>query len=559
MTLLSKTLPPAQEAKIAARLATASRLDFPTFCKLALKHPHFVPWFERRFATMLTKPEQISPEMREAFMVDWERDLRNIAAREIEQQEQAELDALDDAPEPFGALPMTRAEGVHHARENEDSARDDGDGEESEDDDPADAPSIVYDPPARPEKPYPGEDDPGVILLAEWCGKFRALSYEDQEAWQRTHVERIEYAGPFLQSVYLEPLADATIPDTLADFEAYSETVRRIVTRKENRLKAHGLSDAEGDATLYLVPFMIPAEGPTMFHGHRKSGKSSLAHKLVIAMTCDLDFDGVPVPHGRVLYVSADAGARIKDVALRVRRICNRLGIPMPDPDRLMVLDAPVNLTDPAEVEKFLSDNPGPWALVVIDPFYRCVGDGDLAQMAVASAAENGYTRIAEETGAPVLLIHHDTKDGRTSYGSAFIEAGGVSAVHFERHVKDNTFRDGDRVTVKTEWLKNDSAPAEPFEYWIEGAYLATKAERGKGPSESAGKRSASPATAERADMLARLPTEWRPIKGSQKLVDDIMPARLGKAGRDTLWVRLRRAWEAAGLIEQKDGRIRRV
>ena len=272
--------------------------------------------FERRFATILKSPEQITPDMRDAFMVAWEAELREIAHREVKQ---AELDALeDDDGEPFNALPMTRAGAVPHAREQEDDGGhdDDGDGEESDDDGPAavmDSPSIVDDddygaPLQIPERPA-DENDPAVILLGEWCRKFQALPAKDQELWKRTHVERIAWAGVFLQSVYLDELDPArTYQGALADFAAYSETVRQKVTRKANRLKARGLTEVEGDAALYLVPYVIPAEGPTMFHGHRKSGMSSLAHKLAVHIATDVldDFDGVTIPHGRVLYASAE-------------------------------------------------------------------------------------------------------------------------------------------------------------------------------------------------------------------------------------------------------------
>jgi hypothetical protein len=515
MTVLSKTLPPDQEAEITRKLGTASRLDFPTFCTRAMDPKRaslFRQWFERRFTAILKLPEQITHDMRDAFMVEWERDLRADAVRQVEQQE---LDALDDDDAP--EHPFDRP--VHRARESEDDAAsgEDDDGETDGEGghsapslQPTQRPQISNRPKPAPEK-HPKvygpkieltKNDPCTPLLQKWCEAFEELPYDLQLYRPKTHVAQ-DADGPdiedFALRVYLDPIPGRKVHHTIAaraewqQFEAFSEGIRLRLARHANRLKARGLSEVEGDP-LYLVPSMIPADGPTMFHGHRKHGKSSLAHKLTVCVASDeLEFDGAPVSHGRVLYVSADAGARLKNVAARFAKICRRLGVSIPDGNRLAVLDNPVNLTDTGEVEKFLTDNPGPWALVVIDPLYRCVGDGDLAQAAVASAAENGYSRIAEETGAPVLIIHHDTKDGRASYGSAFIEAGGVSAVHFERHAKADAYRDGDRVTVTVEWLKNDSAPGEPFEYWIEGAYLATKEERGKGPSESAGKPNVPP------------------------------------------------------------------
>jgi len=557
MTLDTKSLSPAQEGKITRQLATAASLDFETFRARALKHSFFRKWFKGHYGVdPIFVSEKITPDIRTEFMRAWDAELRLI---EWQANEQAELEAAEaqeaeapEDPEDIGPdLPLIRTRPT---------VPEDGEDRRTE---PRDAPTSFADfaAPQLPAKPYPGEDDPRVILLGEWVTKFYALPADDQEQWKDNHLEQAEWAGNMARLVYLEPINGADIPEHLAEFESYTEGVRRIIAKSDKRLKARGLDEEEGDA-VYLVPRMIPADGPTLFHGHRKSGKSSLAHKLSVCITCDLDFDGVPLPHGgRVLYVSADAGARRRDVAMRVKQICARLGVPMPTGDRLQVLDSPVNLTDAEEVAKFLADNPGPWALVVIDPFFRCVGDRDLAQATTATMAENGYTQIAEEFGAPVLIIHHDTKDGKASYGSTFIEAAGVAAVQFVRHSKPDAYRDGDRVTATVQWLKNDSTPADAFEYWIEGAYLATKAERGAA-GESAHKPIAPPAPDERPDMLARLPTTARAVKGSIDLVDDLMPARLSKGkggGRETLWRRLREQWEAAGRIVQEHGTIRRV
>jgi hypothetical protein len=572
MPLDTKSLSPAQEGEITRQLEYVSSLTFEEFRARALKSPAFRKWFKQQYGVApILVLEKITEGMRASFMVAWEKTLRADAANKTEQAELgvrlAELEAAaaatvdeddgeDDGEDIGPDLPLIRTRPTV-PEDGEERLTEPAQWEEVDDGN--------IPPPVAPGKSDP--EDPNVILLGEWVKKFGALPYAWQEEWQRTHLEQEAWAATpskksaWVRSVYLEPIDGADIPEHLAEFESYTESVRHLLAHGDNRLRARGLDAEEGEAS-YLVPRMIPAEGPTMFHGHRKSGKSSLAHKLAIAITCDVPFDGVTLPHGgRVLYVSADAGARRRDVAMRVKQICARLGVPMPTGDRLQVLDSPVNLTDAEEVAKFIADNPGPWALVVIDPFFRCVGDRDLAQATTATMAENGYTQIAEEFGAPVLIIHHDTKDGKASYGSTFIEAAGVAAVQFIRHSKPDAYRDGDRVTATVQWLKNDSTPADAFEYWIEGAYLATRAERGHA-GESKGKPVAPPAPDERPDMLARLPTTARAVKGSIDLVADLMPARLSKGkggGRETLWRRLREQWEAAGRIVQEHGTIRRV
>jgi hypothetical protein len=408
----------------------------------------------------------------------------------------------------------------------------------------------------RPEKPYPGDDDPGVILLAEWCNKFYTLPDADREEWERTHIERMEWAGPWARSVYLEPLADATIPDTLADFAAYSETVRRIVTRGDNVFAGSTLADDVDDGSPdYVIAKMVPA-GPavTVAYGLPDHCKSALAHKMAVVVASEaLEFDGAPTLHGPVLYLTADSGARKRQVINRMRKISARLNAPYTD--RLVIVDDAVNLLEPASVAKLLEKHPGPWAMIVIDPLVKCVGGADLAQAGVMTPALAGAMRLGLETGAAIMVVTHEPRgDKGHAYGSIFGDADATAILHVVRRFKDQA-RDGDAVTVAVEKLKNDAAPDKPFAYRIEEAYLAAA-------GESAGKRSVPPAGIERDDMRTRLPTTWRPIKGSQALLDDLMPARLSKGkggGRETLYRRLREAWEAAGLIEQKDGRIRRV
>jgi len=156
------------------------------------------------------------------------------------------------------------------------------------------------------------------------------------------------------------------------------------------------------------------------------------------------------------------------------------------------------------------------------------------------SGAVAGLIRIGAQTGAAVVALHHETRNDAHLFGSVFLDAALDSQVH--------VVRNGDNVRATVELLKNDAAPERPFAYKLERAFLAAV--------ESAGKQGAPPAV--HPKMLARLPVTARPVKGSQALVEDLMPDHLEKDGRETLWRRLREKWEAAGLIEVENGTIRR-
>lgn len=290
------------------------------------------------------------------------------------------------------------------------------------------------------------------------------------------------------------------------------------------------------------MPGMVPAGALTVIYGSPKAGKSALAHKIAVCVGSDsLDFDGVPVVHGRVLYVTADPGARSRHIKPRFLQIMDRLG-DMTARTCIRIVDDPVILNDPASVDKLLEQNGTDFALVVIDPLYRCI-DGDASTPTNMTAAVAGLVRIAMATGAAVVVLHHETKNDAHLYGSVFLQAALDSQVHVTR--------DDDRVTVKVELLKNDAAPERPFVYRLEAAFLDL--------AVGAGAFGARPAVIEHPDMLALLPTTARPVKGSRDLVEHLFAVDQSEEGRAKLWQRLRTAWEAAGLVVQERGTIRRI
>jgi hypothetical protein len=547
VTLDSKTLNPAQEAEIAAKLATASRLDFRTFQQRALKRPHFVQWFEQRFVAIPVL-EKITPEIRDAFMVQWERDLRDI---EIRENERAELDALLDADEQAATDPRSPDYDPDLLDLGDLPRRPTvrGDDADESGDDDEDGPALVPDDftsfGERP--PVPAGDDPRCMLLGEWCSKFRSLPYAFQEAWSASHIEgNAEWCGTFLDVPVLEPREGVTVQPVIAkhpaylEFAAYTGTLRKTLARLGTKHSSSALDDIDDTEAEYVVPGMVPAGAGalTIIYAAPKSGKSALAHKLAVAVASDnLTFDGLPVMHGRVLYVTADPGARKRQVKSRFLRVMERLSVS--SNGRIRLVDDPVTLNDPASVENLLKQNPGEFALVVIDPLYRCIA-GSPAQDVNMSAAVAGLIRIGAQTGAAVVALHHETRNDAHLFGSVFLDAALDSQVH--------VVRNGDNVRATVELLKNDAAPERPFTYKLEGAFLAAV--------ESAGKHGAPPAV--HPKMLARLPVTARPVKGSQALVEDLMPDHLEKDGRETLWRRLREKWEAAGLIEVENGTIRR-
>ena len=545
MNLTSKTLLPAQEAEIKRKLATASRLDDPAFARIAPDVGFFSKWFRQRYVAEPT-PDKITPEVRAVFMPAWEKHLRDEADLA---NYHAELEAQEAADE----------ERVQHDREDEDESDDDDDDDDAEAIAADIAPPIAVldpDPTARKQSDAPAPHDPRPVgqrdgpdikltprdprepILKAWCDTFAKLPDGLQRFWTTRHRMQVVTGrgddSGFLV-VFLEPSEGVTIPDkvathsTVARFIEYTKRTRRMLDRHTEAHSGRSLDDIEDDTeTEYLIEGVVPAGALTVGYGPPKAGKSALAQLYTVQVAAkDLD----------VLFISADSGARGGQVKARLRQIMERENVSVNA--HIRVVDSPVILDDPESVASLLEHNPGDFALVVIDPLYKCLS-GDPSQPSVMLAAVAGLARIANETGAAVLVLHHQPKGGDARlYGSVFLDAALDSKVHVER--------DGDQVTVTVDVLKNDDAPEQPFRYTLEGAYL------------NAGAPPISTGTTERPDMLARLPTTWRPIKGTRALVEDLFSPKLKEKGRETLWRRLRAAWDAAKLIEQKDGTIRRL
>jgi hypothetical protein len=383
-------------------------------------------------------------------------------------------------------------------------------------------------------------------LLGEWAERFYNLDLETQDAWTQTHLETNEWAGIFVQGIYLEPIAGAVMPTDPAfvTFQNYNEAIRRQLNRAANFHRGSTLDEIEdydGESRC-LLDGVIPANEISVIYGAPKDGKSAWAHKLAICVASDdLKFDGESIPHGRVLFITLDPGARKKQVKARMMQIYDRLNI---KPGKnLILVDDPLILDSIDSVASLLQNNPGEFVLVVIDPFYQALS-GDPSQAGLIRPAMDGLKEIAVQTGAAVLVLHHDSRGGEL-FGSQFIKAGIDALAHIARKE--------DCVTLDVIWLKNGEWRETPLIYTLEGPYL----NRGIQVLDAAGRTSPTIDAVHRADMLALIPTKNTPLRDARKLIDHLL---IGESRtKDKQWERARSAWIKSGALQQHNGLIRRV
>jgi hypothetical protein len=423
-------------------------------------------------------------------------------------------------------------------------------------------------------------DDEREKLLREWVDRFAAITQFDTWAtggdglddndpavrafrqWIATHA-RDEVAlptpggGTEICEIYLTLKAGcefSTTDKAFARFARYSETVRLRIKQFDEQFRGWTLDEIEDDdGPEYLLANTIPTGQITCFYGKAKHRKSAMLHKLACCVgTPGMDFDGEPVPHGRILYVSVDPGANRKKVKLRIKEICERMGA---NPySNFILVDTQLCLDKPESVAGLLTRNPGRFELVVIDSLYMSVTPGSsLAQDSVMIPATRGLREIADATGAAVVVLHHEGRGGLGHpFGSGFLETAVSSLVHVVLNEKT------DKMTATVEFMKNGDKRETPFMYQGQGAYVESLAPKRIGPTRS--DATAAPSIVPdvpHADMLALIPTTPTPVREARRLIEHMLTG--SPDAKRKQWERARADWAAAGWIVQRDGTIRRV
>lgn len=145
-----------------------------------------------------------------------------------------------------------------------------------------------------------------------------------------------------------------------------------------------------------------------MMSGAYSSGKSYLALDQALCIATGTNWHEHKVTQGKVLYIAAE-GSRA--LALRCAAWEKVNGVPIPD-EFFHVLAQPVQLhtSEGEELQQACAD--GKYILVVTDTQARCtVGVNENDNMAMGVVAEQ-LTVISKESGAAVLVVHHDPKVG---------------------------------------------------------------------------------------------------------------------------------------------------
>lgn len=177
----------------------------------------------------------------------------------------------------------------------------------------------------------------------------------------------------------------------------------------------------------YAVKSLLLREETSILGGPSNSGKSALVGLLAHAIVAGEPFAGCRTTQGLVIHVAAEAPRSVID---RTRAYADETD--RRTQSRYIVHQSAIDLSCNEQVSKFLSDVDAiaraycePVALIVVDTLILSIGTQDENSSAAMSLVVEAAKRIARQTGAHVMLVHHTGKtEGRGVRGSSALRAG---------------------------------------------------------------------------------------------------------------------------------------
>ncbi len=160
-----------------------------------------------------------------------------------------------------------------------------------------------------------------------------------------------------------------------------------------------------------LVEGLVGVGELAMLAAPAKAGKSWFLLQLAMSVAGGVPFIGRPTRQGPVVYVNAEVG----EVAweYRCRRMAGALGIP--PPAQLYTANTRGQEVSIANLSERLratlaANGVGRVGAIVADPFYYLAAGLDENSAGEVSAAMKALQKLAEETGATVIVAHHTGK-----------------------------------------------------------------------------------------------------------------------------------------------------
>ena len=198
--------------------------------------------------------------------------------------------------------------------------------------------------------------------------------------------------------------------------EPVSACARNAVSKSNAKLRVWRPGElALRQPPRWLVRGWLPEQGVASLVGESNVGKSFLMLQLCVSIAQGWDWLGFAVEQGAALYVAAEGGFGMK---ARMAAIAEHYGASLDHAPCGVVtegLDLRSSSKDAdrviAAAREFATRVGQPLKLVVLDTLARMMAGGDENSSVDMGSLINSAARIAEETGALVVLVHHTGKD----------------------------------------------------------------------------------------------------------------------------------------------------
>jgi hypothetical protein len=198
-----------------------------------------------------------------------------------------------------------------------------------------------------------------------------------------------------------------------------------------------------------LVDGLLHAGSKLILGGSSKSFKTFTLLDLAMSIATGTDWWGRRTMPGRVLYTNLEIqrpffARRIQSI-LAARTI--KLSAGELDVWNLRGYAADINDLKPKMLSKMLDRS---YALVILDPIYKCLGDRDENKTGDIASLMNELERLAMETGAAVAIGAHFSK-GNQAMKESIDRIGGSGAFA----------RDADSILIMTRHAEEDAFTIE--------------------------------------------------------------------------------------------------
>lgn len=222
-------------------------------------------------------------------------------------------------------------------------------------------------------------------------------------------------------------------------------------------------------APQWLIHRLLTCGGTSLLTAKHASFKSFIALDMALSIACDRPWQGFEVKSGKVLYIAAEGAA-----GLTKRALAWQAHHDAEAGENFVVLDVPLKLHDPQTRAEFIGAI-GAIAptLIVLDTLARCAVGLDENNSGDMGVFADAVGELAKVTGAHVMTVHHNNKNGDYRGSSALPAA-------VDTHLSLDRNREGDAALVflKTEKQK-DFEELETLTF--EGREVAIPGTQGKG------------------------------------------------------------------------------